>query len=1019
MASAATTTPSDSAQSEQQVGHENEKDRYVGIFNKSTKEFDAKCKAIQHQICHVCHVVSMQDIFKTGKNLCVSCAKGNKWCQSYTDMLPVWFDENNVAQFHVPQELSCLREGEKLLIQQISVYVPLHHLKYGQLGARGHIVSFPQDITNVVCKQLPRTPSNIDFIRVVKRFKLSDGELKSTTFMIRKKQVLDALKWLKKFNTHYRDIEILEENMSWIEDGIEQQLPPTISEETREESFLHITDEDRGPSEAQICNITDGQDTMETSYGTLSEFNSHMPKTKDTNVIDTIVEAEKSGLKITAGSKRKTLHFPYVSPTPVCEFTEKYLFEKAFPCLFPGGQGGYHSIPNPMPPMAEWLVKTILFKDGRFAKDKMWAFCALNFFARHTNQTSGGFFVKSFFKKGPKTLEALKEQVEKGELSWLNSISYFSQRVTGSTAYWRARRDEVFAWINYHIEQKHGPPTFFITLSCAEYHWPDIERLIVDRCEKGGMAPPDLTKSRIALVNEYTIVVQEYYQYRVQAWLDTVGKDLLRIKHHWLRFEFAESRGQIHVHMLAICDNMDMLIKCHELKDDKPQLAIYLSKWMEETLGMSATLNENDMDQLQNIPDIPHPAMVSYSDIPEENANLDIANCQVKFQCHKCSAFCMRKRQHTKKNETPEQKKRRVCRCGAGVEKTYMKCDTPGFIKRQVPVILRDLRGFDRVDLQRNNQTIVQSSTFLMRGWRGNCDIQLLIYKSKPDDVDPKDVSRVTNYVVSYACKGSESSVQEKKAMASMILRSEEDEGDVRDVNRLARKILNESSRNRVISKQEALCQLSGLALYTCSETMEHVSLAGNTRLGTEFQAKNTFLSRYAMRDKKYKHMSLNQYFHFVNNTDTSENRNKRKVKIPIYTGARCEAVFPANEAYARGVMLIYAPWEEVFELDKSEHLLQKFEEFISDKTRCPESVSVSYERAKLAISMREPTTRANETDYENFCEKPDEEIMELVALAGTIYSDYDETKDNGMSYDYGIETDWSQRSVDVSAPNS
>ena len=151
-------------------------------------------------------------------------------------MLPVWFDENNMAQFHVPQELSCLREGEKLLIQQISVYVLLHHLKYGQLGARGHIVSFPQDITNVVCKQLPRTPSNIDFIRVVKRFKLSDGELKSTTFMIRKKQVLDALKWLKKFNTHYRDIEILEENMTWIEDGIEQQLPPTISEETRDEA---------------------------------------------------------------------------------------------------------------------------------------------------------------------------------------------------------------------------------------------------------------------------------------------------------------------------------------------------------------------------------------------------------------------------------------------------------------------------------------------------------------------------------------------------------------------------------------------------------------------------------------------------------------------------------------------------------------------------------------------------------------------------------------------------------------
>ena len=46
---------------------------------------------------------------------------------------------------------------------------------------------------------------------------------------------------------------------------------------------------------------------------------------------------------------------------------------------------------------------------------------------------------------------------------------------------------------------------------------------------------------------------------------------------------------------------------------------------------------------------------------------------------------------------------------------------------------------------------------------------------------------------------------------------------------------------------------------------------------------------------------------------------------------------------------------------------------------------------------MKEPTTRANDTDYENFSEKLDEEHLELVALAGTIYSDYDETKENGL----------------------
>ena len=69
--------------------------------------------------------------------------------------MPVWTDSENVIQYSVPDELSCLREGERLLIQQISVYVPLHHLMYGQIGARGHIVSFPQDIASV-CDTLPR-----------------------------------------------------------------------------------------------------------------------------------------------------------------------------------------------------------------------------------------------------------------------------------------------------------------------------------------------------------------------------------------------------------------------------------------------------------------------------------------------------------------------------------------------------------------------------------------------------------------------------------------------------------------------------------------------------------------------------------------------------------------------------------------------------------------------------------------------------------------------------------------------
>ena len=299
----------------------------------------------------------------------------------------------------------------------------------------------------------------------------------------------------------------------------------------------------------------------------------------------------------------------------------------------------------------------------------------------------------------------------------------------------------------------------------------------------------------------------------------------------------------------------------------------------------------------------------------------------------------MRNRTLQNKAETSEEKLRHVCRCGAGVEANFMKCDTPGFPLRNEPGILRDLRGLDRVDLPRNNRRITQSSEYLMRGWRGNCDIQLLVYQSAPKDVDASDIARVTNYVVSYACKGSESSVEEKKNIVAIINSANDQEGDCRDVKRLARRVLNECSKNRVISKQEAICQLAGLPLYTCSEILERVSVSGNARLGTEYEGRSTFLSRYANRHD-HENMSLDQYYHYVYNDNLSTNRADRKVKIPVYSGAQCEAVYPATAAYAHGIMLLHCPWKKIFPFEKDgPHLLDEFHKFVSDGSRCPDSV--------------------------------------------------------------------------------
>src|SRR5687767_7291009 len=112
-----------------------------------------------------------------------------------------------------------------------------------------------------------------------------------------------------------------------------------------------------------------------------------------------------------------------------------------------------------------------------------------------------------FFKDGPKTLAELQSEIADENTQWLERLCYYSHKVYGSPGYWQAKRAEVYTWINHHIEACHGPPNFFITISCAEYMWPDIKRLIREQFEIAGLDIPDLDKSFVQIVNDYTLIV--------------------------------------------------------------------------------------------------------------------------------------------------------------------------------------------------------------------------------------------------------------------------------------------------------------------------------------------------------------------------------------------------------------------------------------------------------------------------------------------------------------------------------
>ena len=66
-------------------------------------------------------------------------------------------------------------------------------------------------------------------------------------------------------------------------------------------------------------------------------------------------------------------------------------------------------------------------------------------------------------------------------------------------------------------------------------------------------------KAKRILIDSYAAIIEEFFQLRVDNWMETIGKDIFNINHYYLRFEFAKGRGQIHAHILAITTNFNIM----------------------------------------------------------------------------------------------------------------------------------------------------------------------------------------------------------------------------------------------------------------------------------------------------------------------------------------------------------------------------------------------------------------------------------------------------------------------------
>jgi GTPase SAR1 family protein len=376
----------------------------------------------------------------------------------------------------------------------------------------------------------------------------------------------------------------------------------------------------------------------------------------------------------------------------------------------------------------------------------------------------------------------------------------------------------------------------------------------------------------------------------------------------------------------------------------------------------------------------------------------------------------------SEKGEDKESKSRRVCRAGAGIEVTQGKGDTKGFPLRSEAAIVRDLRGFYRLELPRENRRTVQSSTWLVQGWRANSDIQILLYDCNPCTPDPEEIARVTDYIVAYQCKGNDSFQKERDEVKEYILnlKVEDSTGDPkRDSSKLAKQVMNRSLAHKMISKQESMVHLAGLDLHLCSETIEIVSISGCYRLtedGGHVSKSNSIMKRYGSRQYNLP-LSFDDYY------DTLKNKVRgAKLVIPHYVGGKSLPMFPPTRDYARSVLLLYKPWVGTF-VEEGRDFVKEFNDFIVLPT-CPAKVSMPFHRIKQRVLTKslhkEPTSQLQSVDYAQFSVEISEDAQDAVDIASTFPAGCDGNEDTllDFKYDKGLQHDWSKQTVPV-PPNA
>lgn len=206
--------------------------------------------------------------------------------------------------------------------------------------------------------------------------------------------------------------------------------------------------------------------------------------------------------------------------------------EFAWYFLFPNGINGLKEDRSVKITPLDYFQYRILGSDTRFQRTD-YLFYALSMFEYYR--------IKSTIAACAKKIEGPGGQVE--------DIHLYIRKLRGSSAYWRTALNELVAQIRLL-----GPPTYFVTFSCNDLHWPDMKKALLIADGRPNEDPQSLDAlATQVVVEKYPAIVSRHFMIRVSALMKFIRRNTEifggQVEDFWWRIEF-QNRGSPHLHMV-------------------------------------------------------------------------------------------------------------------------------------------------------------------------------------------------------------------------------------------------------------------------------------------------------------------------------------------------------------------------------------------------------------------------------------------------------------------------------------